>query len=149
MPEPEIRDLRDVTSSRIVSQHRAALANRIQKVLQDANLKVASIAMDVLGCSGRLMLHAIVAGCTNPVELAELAIGRLRAKITSSLSALDDIAALDAEIRMRVAKFEQQLPVVRTIPGIDEVAAWSLLAELGPKMAQFPSAAHLVSWAGL
>ncbi len=95
------------------------------------------------------MLHAIVAGCTNPVELAELAIGRLRAKITSSLSALDDIAALDAEIRMRVAKFEQQLPVVRTIPGIDEVAAWSLLAELGPKMAQFPSAAHLVSWAGL
>lgn len=173
MPPAQIRDLRDLTRSRAkLSQQRAPVANRIQKVLEDANLKLGSVATDVLGRSGRSMLEAMIRGCKDPDQLADLAVGRLRAKLPALRRALagfmtdhhrfllrgllaqwahleSEITELDAEIRSRVVQFETQLLLLRSIPGVDEVAAWSLLAELGANMSQFPSNEQLASWAGL
>jgi transposase len=171
-PEP-IRELRDLTRQRTqLIQERSAAANRIQKVLEDANIKLASVATDVLGASGRDMLEALIAGETDPAKLAELARKRLREKIPALRLALagrvtehhrfllrmhlDHVAHLEeligrlgGRIEEALAPFAEAEQRLQTIPGINQRVAETVLAEIGPKMEQFPSADHLASWAGM
>jgi transposase len=171
-PEP-IRDLRDLTRYRaILSQETTDVANRIQKVLEDANVKLGSVASDVLGVSGRAMLEAIVEGEQDPTHLAEMARHRLRKKIPELCVALEGrirdhhrfllkqlldhlkflegkISEVERQVEKCMGPFEKAVTLCITIPGVDVVTAWSLVAETGADMAQFPSAQHLASWAGL
>jgi transposase len=148
------------------------VANRIQKVLADANIKLASVATDALGASGRAMLRAMLAGESTPETLAELAKGLRRNKIPALRQALtgrltehhrfmlrellDDldhterkITTGEAEIERRLHPFQADVVRLCTIPGVDRVTAWGLLSEIGLNMAQFPSAQHRASWAGM
>ncbi len=171
-PEP-IRELRDLTRQRTqLIQEKASAANRIQKVLEDANIKLAGVASDVLGASGRDMLEALIAGETDPEKLAELARQRLRAKIPQLREALwgrvtehhrfllrlhlDHVQQLEALIDRLSGRIEESLapfaPAVQrlqTIPGVNQRVAETVLAEIGPDMKQFPGAGHLASWAGM
>jgi transposase len=153
-------------------QERSAAANRIQKVLEDANIKLASVATDVLGVSGRDMLEALIVGETDPAQLADLARKRLREKIPALRLALqgrvtdhhrfllrmhqDHVTHLDEligrlsdRIEEALAPFAQAQERLQTIPGISQRVAETVLAEIGPNMEQFPSADHLASWAGM
>jgi transposase len=153
-------------------QGRSAVANRIQKVLEDANIKLASVATDILGHSGRAMLEAMIGGQGDVAVLADLARGRRREKIprlqlalAGRLTAhhrmllrelLDQIDFLDgkifpleSEIWRRSELFAEAIQLWSTIPGIDRLSAATLFAEIGTDMQQFPSAGHLASWAGL
>jgi transposase len=168
------RELRELTRQRRqLIQAKATVANRIQKVLEDANIKLGSVASDVLGKSGRDMLEALVAGQDDPETLAELARGRLRAKLPELRLALqgrvtqhhrfllrlllDDLAHHEQLIGRLTERIGEVLPApcaeavqrLATIPGIDERAAENILAEIGTDMEQFPSAGHLASWVGL
>lgn len=173
VPPPEIRQLRDLTRQRSqLTADRARVANRVQKVLEDANIKLASVATDILGVSGRLMLQAIIDGETDPERLADLAKRRLRAKLPELRQALlgrvtdhhrfllrtllrqaDDLERLIDEYSHRIdeemAPFAGARERLRTIPGVDKKTAECLIAELGIRMEQFPSEGHLASWAGL
>jgi transposase len=174
VPATPQRALRDLTRQRRqLIQGRATVANRVQKVLEDANIKLGSVASDVLGASGRAMLEALIAGQDDPEELADLAQRRLRAKIPALKLALkgrvsdhhrfllrlllDDLAQREALIGRLSARIEEVLPApfaaaverLRGIPGIDARAAESILAETGVDMGQFPSAGHLASWVGM
>jgi transposase len=139
---------------------------------EDAGIKLSSVATDVLGVSGRAMLAALVAGSHDPAVLAGLAKGRLRAKLPTLREALagrfrtdqhgllvaqilahigyldEAIALLSERIEQLIAPFAEQVALLDTIPGIDRRAAEVIVAELGPDMDQFPTAAHLASWAG-
>jgi transposase len=173
VPPAAIQELRDLTRTRKqlvreIAQH----CLRIQKVLEDANLKLGSVLSDVLGGSGRAILKAIVAGEDNPVRLAALAKGHARKK-TAELSealrgrvtahhrtmlglhlklidalehTLDD---LDAAAGLALTPIRQHVRLLSTIPGVGELTARVLVAEIGVDMTRFPDAAHLVSWAGL
>jgi len=171
-PEP-IRGLRDLTRQRTqLIQERASAANRIQKVLEDANIKLAAVATDVLGMSGRDMLEALIAGETDPEKLADLARQRLREKIPALQLALQGrvtehhrfllrlhldhvdhlgelIGRLGARIGEALAPFAEAAERLQTIPGISQRVAETVVAELGTNMAQFPTADHLASWAGM
>jgi transposase len=174
VPPPPQRQLRELTRQRRqLVQATAAVANRIQKVLEDANIKLGSVASDVLGVSGRDMLRALVAGQDNAEVLAELARGRLRAKIPALRLALrgrvtehhrfllglflDELGHLEGLIARLTARITEVLPPpfaaaaarLATIPGIDARAAENLLAETGIDMDVFPSDGHLASWAGM
>jgi len=167
------RELRDLTRYRTsLVRERARIVNRLQKVLEDANLKLAGVATDVMGVSARAMLEALLAGQTDPEQLAELAKGRLRQKmpqlkqaltgrvrqhhrflIAEQLSHIDfldeAIEHLSAEIGERLLPFEEEVRLLDTLPGIDRWIAEDLLAEIGPDMSRFPSGHHLASWAGM
>ncbi len=173
VPPPPIRELRDLTRLRTsLRQDHTAVANRMQKILEDANLKLASVASDWLGVSGRAMLAQLLAGEEDVAKLAGLARGRLREKIPALQLALhgrltdhhrwllrlqweqlefleSQIARLDAQIQAHVTEYQEAITLCTTIPGIEEVAAANLVAEIGVNMEQFPSAQHLASWAGL
>jgi transposase len=177
VPPPEIRQLRDLTRPRArMRRDLATLANRIQKVLEDANIKLGSVASDVLGVSGRQMLKALISGQQNPKQLADLARGKLRDKIESLELALDGdftnyhpfqlkllldlleygeakIAELQAEIdrllNQATSPLHHSVDLWKTIPGIDHFTASMLVAEIGSNMDKFPDAHHLASWAGL
>jgi transposase len=174
VPSTPQRELRELTRQRRqLVQARAAVANRVQKVLEDANIKLASVATDVLGVSGRAMLEALVAGQEDPEVLADLARRRLRAKIPELRLALrgrvtdhhrfllrlllDDLAqreGLIARLTERItevmpAPFAEAVQRLATIPGIDERAAENILAEIGTDMGQFPTDGHLASWTGM
>ena len=173
VPPPPIRELRDLTRYRVQqTRDRSQEVNRLQKVLEDAGIKLASVATDVMGVSGRAMVEALVGGTTDPQVLAELARGQLRKKlpalqralagrfrpvhaflleqILAKIDYLDEaLERLTAEIDRRVAPFASLLTALDTIPGIDRIGAISLLAETGGDMRRFPSAAHLCSWAGM
>ena len=171
-PEP-IRELRDVTRQRTqLIAEKASAANRIQKVLEDANIKLACVATDVMGVSGRAMLEALIDGVSDPKELADLARMRLRAKIPELQLALQGrvtdhhrfllrlhldhvshleqlIGRLSARIEELMAPFAEAQARLETIPGISQRVAETVVAEIGPRMEQFPTAAHLASWAGM
>lgn len=173
VPPVPIRELRDLTRYRkVLIQERVRETQRLQKVLEDAGVKLASVATDILGASGRAMLEALVAGTTDPEVLAELAQGRLRAKLPALRTALagrfrghhgflvgELLAHLDY-LEEAIDRLSQQLedhlrpfaPLVQpldAIPGINQRAIEGIVAEIGVDMRPFPSAAHLVSWAGI
>ncbi len=173
VPPVEIRQLRDLTRQRSqLVADRARVANRIQKVLEDANIKLASVATDVLGVSGRAMLEALIRGENDPEILADLAKGRLRAKLPQLGQALlgrvtdhhrfllrqllkqvDQLADLIGTFSQRIdeamAPFASTRDRLQTIPGVDRRTAECIIAELGINMGQFPSPGHLASWSGL
>ena len=170
IPCPAIRELRDLTRNRArTAQETVRINNRIQKILEEANLKLGSVASEVLGVSGRLMLKQIIAGEQDPEKLADLALGRLRKKRDQLLPALKgkvtahhrrmldkllralelregEIADDEADIRRQIAPFEKAVQCWMQEPGVDEITAWSLVAEMGPDMAQFPTAEEAASW---
>lgn len=173
VPPQPTRELRDLTRYRVsLAQEINRIANRIQKVLEDANIKLASVATDALGASGRAMLEAILAGEQDTARLAEMSKGLLRNKIPELRLALEGrvtehhrfllrqlydhlrfteskLSEIEQEIDRRVRPFQDEVLRLCTIPGVDRVTAWGLLAEIGLNMNQFPSSAHLASWACL
>jgi transposase len=173
LPAPAQRQLRDLTRYRThLVEERARLTNRIQTVLEDANVKLASVVTDIRGVSARAILAALIAGETNPSVLAELARGRMRSKrevlaqavvgrftpphaflITEHLSQLDyleeAVDRVSTEIAQRLQAEQEALALLDTIPGVGQRAAEIIVAEIGTDMARFPSAKHLASWAGL
>ncbi len=173
VPPAAQRELRELTRYRMsLSEERARLINRLQKTLEDANLKLASVVSDVMGRSARDMLTALLAGEGDPAGVAQLARGRMRSKrglLAHALEGqlkphhrfllseqLDEIDTLDAalerlssEIAARVRPYEPQIQRLATIPGIQRRLAEVLLAEIGPDVSRFPDARHLASWAGL
>jgi transposase len=173
VPPAEIRDLRALTRCRTtLVRQRADECNRIQKLLETCNIKLASVATDVLGVSGTRILQALVQGVDDPATLAELAKGRLRAKIPQLVEALRGqfsparlwllqehlkrveeleaaIARVSDEIAHRARPFEEVLARLEQIPGVNRRIAEIIVAEIGVDMAMFPTAGHLASWAGL
>ena len=170
---PAIRELRDLTRyrKRLVQTHTAE-CQRIHKTLEDAGIKLDSVASDVLGVSGRAMLAALVAGERDPDVLAELAKGRLRSKIPQLRQALRGrfrahhalliglcldhtahleaaIASLDGRVDAVMAPFERARDHLDTITGVGKRAAETIIAEIGTDMSVFPTAGHLASWAGM
>jgi transposase len=173
VPPPPIRQLRDLTRYRkALINERSRHVARIHKTLEDAGVKLAIVATDVMGVSGRAMLAALIAGLTDPDALAELAKGRMRAKLPALRKALTarfrghhafllermlatvdnldaDIAALDERIDAAIGPFAGQVELLVTIPGVGRRTAEVILAEIGADMTRFPTAGHLASWAGL
>jgi transposase len=173
IPPADIRVLRDLTRyRRTLVGERAQEVNRVQKVLEGANIKLGDVASDVLGVSGRAMLAAIAAGEEDPAVLAELAQGRLREKLALLRRALegrvrphhrvllralldhilfleDSLEELDAEVQRVLLPFAAQMVLLQSVPGVSRVAAASILAEIGADMSRFVSAAPLASWAGV
>jgi len=174
VPETPQRELRELTRQRRQMVHsKASVANRIQKVLEDANIKLGSVATDVLGVSGRDMLRALIAGEDDPHKLAELARRKLRAKIPALRLALrgrvtahhrfllglllDELTHLEGLIERLTARITEVLPspfakaieLLVTIPGIEVRAAENIVAEIGVDMEVFPTDGHLASWAGM
>jgi transposase len=173
IPPPPIRELRDLTRQRAqLVRERAGVANRIHKVLEGANIKLASVATDVLGASGRAMLGAMIDGGGDPAALAALAKGRLRGKapeleralrgfvtehhrflLRTLLRQVEQLEALIAEyaarIEARALPFAEAAGRLETIPGLGAKAAEVIVAEIGTDMTKFPTAGHLASWAGL
>jgi len=171
VPPPEIRRLRDVTRYRIdLVAVRTAEKQRVEKLLEDACIKLSSVASDIFGVSGRAMLDALAAGEHSSKVLAQLARSVLRRKISAleeaftghftehhafllskmlaRIDALDaDIAELDARIEAMIAPFASAVDRLDEIPGIGPIAAAIILAEVGLDMTRFPTAQHLCSWA--
>jgi transposase len=173
VPPKAIRELRDLTRQRsqLVAE-KSAVANRIQKTLEDANIKLASVATDVLGVSGRAMIRALIAGQEDPDALAELARQRLRQKLPALRTALRGrvtehhrfllrllmshldsleglIDQLSARIEGAMAPFAAEAERLTTIPGVDRRTAEVIVAEIGTDMERFPTAGQLASWAGV
>jgi transposase len=173
IPPQPIRDLRDLTRYRkSLSEERTRVANRLEKVLQDAGIKLSSVATDIVGVSGRQILTALVSGTTDPEALAELARGRLRRKkqelsqvlsghfrehhaffIGRLLLDLDNVedalAEVSARIEVLLRPFAQELELVCTIPGVREIVGPVIISEIGVDMKCFASPAHLSSWSRL
>ena len=169
-PQREFRELTRYRSTLV--QERARTLNRLQAVLEDANLKLASVVTDIYGVSARAMLEAILAGERDVETLADLARGRLRTKrdqlkealegrvtahhsflLTEHLSMLEyldeAIARVSDEIDQRLTADREAIALLDTIPGVGQRAAEILIAEIGTDMSRFPSAKHLASWAGM
>jgi transposase len=173
VPDRPQRELRELTRYRTsLVRERMAEANRLQKTLEGANSKLASVATDVLGTSGREILAALVAGETEAAQLAQFAQGRLREKIPQLERALvgcigphqrflvaeqlahvdfldESIVRVSAEIAARVHPDEDAITRLDTIPGVGRAVAELLVAEIGSDLTRFPNAKHLASWAGL
>jgi transposase len=173
VPDQKMRDLRDLTRmrSKVVSDH-TRVVNRIQALLEDANIKLGNVVSDILGVSSRAMLQGLIEG-RNPGELAELAQGRLRSKLEELQQALDghfrpEHAFLLKRLLLQTHFLEQQERVLRreivrrldaqaqhamalwdTIPGVNEAVAWVLVAEMGTRVEQFPDADHAASWTAI
>jgi transposase len=150
VPPTPIQDLRDLTRYRAeLRQSQNRVANRIQKFLEQANLKLSSVAPDTLGVSGRKMLEAIIAGEDNPEQLTQLARGRLKNKRAELEQALEGRVRDHHRFMLAEYLFEAAVALWRTIPGVERVTACSLVAEIGVEMTQFPTAQHLASWTAL
>ena len=173
VPPAPIRELRDLTRYRkSLTEERSRAANRLHKVLQDAGIKLSSVATDTLGVSGRSMLMALVAGTTDPALLADLARGQLRKKlpelrqaltgrfgphhrfmVSRLLADIDYVEEASRELSQRIeellAPFAAAVERLITIPGVQRRTAEVLVAEIGADVSRFPSAAHLSSWAGM
>jgi transposase len=173
IPPKHIRELRELCRYRKkLTEHSAAEKNRIQKVLEDANIKLASVMSDVFGVSGRAMLASLIEGKLSPSQTAGLARGSLRKKtglltealgghltehhrflINKQLEHLDyleeDIARLNQAIAEKSKPYLREINLMCSTPGIDTMSAQHILAELGGDIRLFPSAVHLASWAGI
>ena len=173
VPDRVHRELRELSRYRTsLIQERTAEVNRVQKVLEGANIKLGNVASDVMGVSARAMLEMLVAGSTNAAQMAELAKGSLRSKLPELEQALqgvlgehqrfllaqqlahidfldETIARLDAEIEERMRPFEGAVELLDEIPGVGKRVAQVMVAEIGTDMSRFPSARHLASWAGM
>jgi transposase len=167
------RELRELTRYRSTFvRERANLVNRVQKVLESANIKLASVASDVLGVSGRAMLNALIAGKATPDEMAGLAKGRMRekheelnkalegrvkphhrfvlAELLRQIDSLDEtIARFDEQVEEYCRPFEQAVTQLDTIPGVARQTAEVIVSEIGSDMSRFPTADHLAAWAGV
>jgi transposase len=172
VPPKPIRALRNLTRYRkALIGERQREANRLHKILEDTGIKLDCVATDILGVSGRAMLEALVAGTTDPHILAELARGKLRAKIPALREALvgrfdaqhalivstilahldfldEQVALLSGAIEEQIAPFAAAVELLCTIPGVQRRTAEAVLAEIGTDMSRFPSERHLASWAG-
>lgn len=173
IPPKPIRRLRDLTRYRkALIQERTREVNRVHKILEDAGVKLATVATDVMGLSGRNMMRALISGESDPDVLAELARGRLRAKLPALRKALtsrfqehhafllermlsrveeleSDIEVLSARIEGELVPFEDLIELLDTIPGVNRRGAEVILAEVGNDMSRFPTPKHLASWAGI
>jgi transposase len=173
VPPKPIRELRDLLRyRRKLVESRSAERNRLQKLLETANIKLASVASDVFGVSGMAMLKALVRGDATPATMAQLAKKRLRQKLgelelalegkveehhrfilevqLARLEQLDEhISKLDARIDAKLAPFREQRERLAQIPGVDRILSAVIIAELGTDMSVFKSAAHLAAWAGV
>ncbi len=173
VPPRELRVLRDLTRYRVkLVEHQSSVACRIQKLLEQCNIKLGSVASNVLGVSGTAMLHALASGETNAEHLANLAQKQLRRKLPALRLALDgclmphhrfllremldelshietQLARLEAEIEVQMRPFQKALQAWMSIPGVKHRVAWTLVAEIGPDVQPFPSPAHIASWVGV
>jgi len=173
VPPPEIRELRDLLRHRrTLAETLASERNRTLKLLETANIKLSSVATDVFGVSGTAMLKALVEGDMAPEAMAELAKGRLRTKLEQLVKALQgrltehhgfllrlhlrrldeierDLAELEARIADRMKPFRRQVNLLKRVPGIDEIIAAEIIAEIGIDMAVFGNARRLAAWAGV
>jgi transposase len=173
VPDAPIQAMRALLRTRKqLVREQAGHVQRLQKTLEDANLKLASVLTDIMGTSGRAILEALVAGETDPDRLLALVHPRVRAEPARLRAALsgrvgnghrfllrlhlgqyDTLAKaleeVDAEVERGLDPFRDAVRLLRTIPGIGDLAARAVVAEIGPDMGRFPTAAHLVSWAGL
>jgi transposase len=173
IPNRAQRELRELVRYRKkMVRERASEVNRVQKVLESANIKLAAVATDVMGVSGRQMIEAMIGGQSDPAVLASMAKGQLQRKhaalvramsgklgehqrfvLNEQLGHIDELDArisrLSAEIEERMRPFAKALMLLQSIPGIGLATAQMVLAEIGDDMSRFPSAAHLASWAGL
>ena len=173
VPPAPIRQLRDLTRYRTtLSREHTREAARLEKELEDAGIKISSVATDILGVSGRAMLEALIAGERDPQVLAQMARGRMRTKITpltqalvgrfgqhhaflcrmhlDRLDALEaDIAKLSTRIEAALEPFRETLAHLDTIPGVGRDVAEVIIAETGADMSRFPTPGHLASWAGV
>ena len=177
IPPRDIRELRDLTRRRrVLLSEGSAERNRVQKVLEDANVKLGNVLSDVFGASGQAMLEALLENTLTPTEIAELAQSRLRPKIPQIMEALEGhrmtdhhrllikqslqhmeyiekmIAELDSEIGKRLQPYQKQIELACTVPGIGRIAAASILAEIGMDMSPsgpFPDCHHLASWSAI
>ncbi len=173
VPPVAIQEMRDLTRTRKqLVREMSGHVNRIQKVLEDANLKVASVLSNVVGTSGRKMLDALIAGETSPEALADLAVGTAKKKRTELIEALRGritahhrsmlklhlglidglqtaIDELDATLGKVLEPIQARTALLTTMPGVSDVTASVIVAEIGIEMSRFPTAAHLISWARL
>jgi transposase len=171
VPPRPIRELRDVTRYRVVSiEARTQEKQRVEKLLEDAGIKLSVVASNIFGVSGRQMMAALIAGQRDPEALAELARGRLRTKhadlveaftgwftdhhaflLTRMLARIDvltaDIEGLDARIEELLDPFGDAVDRLDEVPGIGRSAAANIIAEIGVDMSRFPTPGHLASWA--
>lgn len=167
------RELRDLTRQRTaLVEDKSRVVNRVQKTLEDANIKLSSVASDVMGKSGRDMIHAMIAGERDPAKLADLARRGMRSKIPQLREALrggvrehhrfmlkqlmnqvemleGQIAAFESRIQSLMAQDQEKIDRLTGIPGIEDRAARLIISEIGTDMSRFPSADHLCSWAGV
>jgi len=173
IPPQKGRELRELYRyKRKLIGHRTAEYNRLQKILEDANIKISSLITDVFGVSGRAMIAAIIDGQNNPEILTELAKGPLRKKRKELLQALEGnitdhhrfmlrisrtaidnidniVVQVDEQIDSHLAAYEEQNRLLQTIPGVGQATATAIIAEMGTDMSVFPNQHHLASWAGL
>lgn len=173
VPVQPQRDLRELTRHRAgLSEDKARVANRLQKVLEDANIKLAAVASDVLGASGRAILQALIEGEGDAEKLADLAKHGLRKKIPELRQALTgkvrdhhrfllrqllaevkflegQIEQIEAQIGKQMGPFQWAITLLKTIPGVSEITAWVMVAEVGVLMEQFGSGENLASWGGM
>ena len=173
VPDNQTQELRTLLRTRKqLVREKSSHILRVQKTLEDANIKLDSVITDVMGMSGRAMVEALIAGESNPAKLARLANYRLKAsqeklrealrgRVTkhhrfllrlhlNQIDALDaSIATIDEQVEAGIAPFRAAVGQVMTIPGIREIGAQVIVSEIGTDMSRFPSEGHLISWAGL
>jgi transposase len=173
IPPSDIRELRDLTRyRRKLMEAVGAEKNRVQKVLEDANIKISSVVSDTFGVSGTAMIEALLAGELTAEEMSALAVGKLRKKKNELQQALVGkitehhtfmiqtsighirfleklVTDIDKEIDKKLKPYQEEYELLQTIPGVKEHAAASIIAEIGVNMEQFPTADHLSSWAGM
>jgi transposase len=173
IPPAPIRELRELTRYRTTLIHeRTAEVNRLHKVLESANIKLGAVASEVMGVSGRAILEALLSGERNPEVLADLAKGRLRQKLPALRKALEgrvkphhlvllerhlahidfleeSIQQVQTEVERCLVPFQEAVQLLQTIPGVGEVAAGAIIAEIGVDMSRFASDKHLAAWAGV
>ena len=173
VPDEQTQEMRDFLRTRKqFVRERSSHVQRLQKTLEDANIKLDSVIADIVGLSGRRMIEAIIAGETDPNALAALAHRRikatpceleaaLRGRVTAHhrfmlrlhldhMNALDEaIARIDKEVEATIEPFRKAIQILSTVPGISQLSAEVIVAEIGIDMGRFPSEGHLISWAGL